>query len=188
VGRILEASPARRWLGVSVAAAVAAPATSWLIHSADLDRGLERVEAFATESPLRSEDERGLIWEFLGTSANVRGRSGTAADAMARAAALTPSARVMMEWGMAEATLGNYAVARQAFEVAALRDPSQPRVWLNLVHACMRLDDLEGARRAAQELARLTPGSAPAAQLLAEIERQQADREHRKPLVPPGRP
>ena len=175
VGRILSASPAHRWLGVSVSAAVVAPATLWLIHSADFDRGLDRVVAFATEAPLRSEVERGLAWEFLGTSANVHGRTELAADAMAHAAMLTPSARVMMEWGMAEAARGDYAAARLAFEQAAARDPAQQRVWLNLVHTCMQLDDLAGAHRAAEQLVRLMPGDSPAAQLLAEIERREAE-------------
>jgi hypothetical protein len=175
VGRILSASPAYRWLGVSVSAAVAGPAALWLIHSADLDRGLDRVAAFATGPPLRSEAERGQTWEFLGTCANVHGRTELAGDAMERAAALTPSARVMMEWGMAEAARGEYAVARRAFEQAAARDSMQQRVWLSLVHACMRLDDLAGARHAAEQLVRLKPGDATAARLLAEIERREAE-------------
>jgi Flp pilus assembly protein TadD len=89
----------------------------------------------------------------------------------------------MMEWGMAEATLGNYAAARGAFEQAAAREPSQQRVWLNLVHTCMRLDDLPGAHHAAEQLVRLMPGAAPPAQLLAEIERQEAQREGGRPPV-----
>lgn len=177
VGRILSASPAHRWLGVSVSAAVMAPATMWLIHSANLDRGLDRVVAFATEAPLRTEVERGLTWEFVGTSANVHGRTELAGDAMAHAAALTPSARVIMEWGMAEAARGEYAVARRAFEQAAARDPAQQRVWLNLLNACMRLDDLAGAHRAAEQLVRLMPGEPRAARVLAEIEQREAERQ-----------
>jgi cytochrome c-type biogenesis protein CcmH/NrfG len=181
VVRILGASPAYRWLGVSVAAAVAAPATLWLVHAADFDRGLDRVVAFASEAPVRSEVERGLTWEFLGTSANVHGRTELAADAMGHAAALTPSARVIMEWGMAEAARGDYGMARRAFEQAAARDPTQQRIWMNLVNTCMRLDDLAGARRAAQQLVRLMPGNAPAAQMLAEIERREAAQRREDP-------
>ena len=181
VGRILSARPAYDWLGVSAAAAVMAPSILWLVHSADPDRGLDRVVAFATEAPLRSEVERGLIWEFVGTSANVHGHAERAANAMAQAAALAPSPRVMMEWGMAEAARGEYATARRAFEQAAARDPRQPRIWLNLVNTCMRLDDLPGARRAAEQMVRLMPGNAPAAQMLSEIERLEAERQHRDP-------
>ncbi len=187
IGRLLHASPTRRGLGVSVSAAVVAPALSWLLHSANLDRGLERVTAFASEVPLRSEVERGLTWEFLGTSANVRGRAEEAAEAMAHAATLTPSARVLMEWGMAEAARGDYASARRAFEQAATRDPSQPRVWLNLVNICMRLDDLAGAHHAAEQLVRLMPGDTRPAEMLAEIERRQAGREPQAPRVSPRR-
>lgn len=181
VGRILSARPDYHWLGVSVAAAVVAPAILWLMHSTDLDRGLDRVVAFATEAPLRSEVERGLIWEFVGTSANVHGRTERAANAMAQAATLAPSPRVMMEWGMAEAARGEYATARRAFEQAAARDPTQPRIWLNLVNTCMRLDDLAGARHAAEQMVRLMPGNAPAAQMLAEIERREAERRYPDP-------
>jgi len=176
VGGIVSADPAHRWLGVSAAAAVAAPALLWLLQGADHERGIARVTALATEAPLRSEAERGLTWEFLGTSANVREQTERAADAMAEAARLTPSARVMMEWGMAEAARGQFRVARQAFEQAVARDSTQRRAWLNLVNVCMRLDDLAGAHRAAQQLVRLMPGDGPAAALLAEIERREAGR------------
>ena len=74
-----------------------------------------------------------------------------------------------------------YATARRAFEQAAARDPTQPRIWLNLVNTCMRLDDLAGARHAAEQMVRLMPGNAPAAQMLAEIERREAERRYPDP-------
>lgn len=163
-----------RWLSVSAAATAVVAATLGLLHSADLERGLTRVAAFATEPPLRSESERGETWEFLGTCANQLGRPDQAAEAMSHAAALIPSTRVLMEWGMSEATRGNYEVARGAFEQAIARDSTLSRLWLNLLAVCVRLDDKAGIHRAAEALRRLNPDDPRVHQMLEAIDRREA--------------
>jgi len=176
VGRTLEAAASWRWLGASVALDAAAYALLWLVHSNDLDRGLTRVAAAALGPPPRSEAERGISWEFLGTRYHEFGHPRESAEAMARVAALTPSARILMEWGLAEARRGDYETARRAFEGAVERDPTQARLWMNLLQADIRLGDLAAAERAALQIRRLIPGNALAERTLAEIQRRRAQR------------
>ena len=164
-----------RWLPVPAAAAAVVAATLGLLQWADLERGITRVAAFATEPPPRSDSERGETWEFLGTCANQLGRPEQAAEAMSHAAALIPSTRVLMEWGLSEATRGNYHVARGAFEQAIARDSTQSRLWLNLLAVCVRLDDQAGIHRAAEALRRLNPDDPRIHQMLEAIERRGAE-------------
>jgi len=95
---------------------------------------------------------------------------------MARAAALTPSARILMEWGLAEVRRGDFATARRAFEGAVAREPTQARLWMDLLQADIHLGDLAAAERAAREIQRLIPGNAFAQRTLAEIQRRRAQR------------
>src|SRR5262249_18708413 len=95
VGETLRASPGRSWIAAPVALGVAAAALQWLTHYADIDRGLERVEAFMVEPPPRGDAERGETWDYLGIRNLRLGRWSAAARAFSRAAETAPSPRIL---------------------------------------------------------------------------------------------
>jgi Tetratricopeptide repeat len=162
----------RSWVGVAVTLGVLVPAVQWLVHDADADRGLERARAFATESPRRSDRDRGATWDYVGIRSFGLQRWGEAADAFAHAAETTPSPRVLMQWGFAEMQAGHPEAAQRVYQRLVEKTPDDLSAWVDLAVLSLRLGDEAEARRAANELLRRRPGHQGAIQVLAELSKR----------------
>jgi tetratricopeptide (TPR) repeat protein len=158
-GLVLSALPRPGPLALALALASAMPATQWLLHAHDLDRGLARVHSFVVEAPLRSADERGRMLDYLGDRCAQLERWDDAANFLAEAASLAPSPRVMLAWAIAEAQRGNLEGARAAYRRLTERAPADAGGWAGLATMASQLGDREEGLRAARALERLRPGN-----------------------------
>ena len=79
-------------------------------------RGLARVEACLREPSARTDIERASAWDFLGARYVDLGRIEDSAEAFARAAGISPSPRILREWGTLESMRG----ARSAATLTAI--------------------------------------------------------------------
>jgi len=161
------------WLCLPAALAAMAPTVQWLAHNADLPRGLERVEAYLSEPPPRSEEERAKTWDFLGIRYAQLDRWDRSAHAMEQAAALAPSPRVLLQWALAEQTRGNDLGAQQVYRRLVVLTPDDWRAWYGLAFVSWRATDPAECRRAANEMLRLKPGDPQALAILEQLD--QAD-------------
>ena len=176
-GETLRRAPSFAWVGVAVVLAVAAPSVQWLAHQTDVDRGLARVAALMTGPPARSPEERGKTWDYVGVRNFNRERWDDAAAAFARAAETQPSARVLVEWGMAETMRGDLPAAQRSYRRAIARDSSNVTAWQGYGVVSLRLGELDEAHRAVLVLQRRDPGNPESRAVLKEIERLQAARQ-----------
>jgi hypothetical protein len=164
------------WICVPAILGSAAPSLQWLMHNADRSRGLERVETWLREPPTRPEGEQAKTWDYLGIRYAQLDSWERAADAMAKAAALAPSPRVLLQWAMAEQARGNDGVAQDVYRRLLAIAPAEQRGWYGLSLVSWRLGDLEECRRAAQELLRLRPGDLQVLRILAQVDKAEAER------------
>jgi len=160
------------WRGLSLAAAMAAvgPSLTWLALEADADRGLQRIHAYLSEPPHRSDVERGRVWDFLGIRNAQLGRWDASAEAMAKAAETSPSPRVLLQWALAEQARGRASVARDLFRRVTEMTPGDARAWYGLAAESWNLGDYEECRRATLGLEHAAPGSPEARQLLQSLD------------------
>lgn len=168
---VLTRAPAWAWLSVPLALGAVAPTTQWLLHSADLERGLGRVETFLREPPERSREERARHLEFIGLRANQLRRWDQSAEAMERAAELTPRARVLMLWATAENARGNTRQAQDILRRMVTIAPEDARGWEGLANVSWNLGDWAETRRALVGLQRLAPGDPMSQRMLERLER-----------------
>jgi len=164
------------WLCVPAVLGAAAPSVQWLMHNADRMRGLERVEMYLREPPVRSEAERAKTWGFLGIRYAQLDRWERSAEALSRAAALAPSPRVLLEWASAEQTSGNDRAAQDVYRRLLAIAPEETRGWYGLAYVSWRIGDLEECRRAAEQLLRLRPGDAQVIRILGQVARADSAR------------
>ncbi len=167
------------WLCVPALLGAAAPSVQWLLHNADRMRGLERVETYLREPPPRSEEERAKTWDFLGIRYAQLDRWERSAAAMAEAAALAPSPRVLLQWASAEQARGNDVAAQDVYRRLLRLAPGETRGWYGLAFVSWRLGDLRECRRAAEELLRLRPGDPQVLGILEQVTRAEAARAER---------
>lgn len=160
-----------RWLTMAAALAAVGPSLQWLALHADIDRGLTRIQAYLSEPPRRSDVERGRVWDFLGIRNAQLGRWDASAEAMAHAAETSPSARVLLQWALAEQARGRSAVARDLFRRVTDINPGDARAWYGLAAESWNLGDDDECRRAALRLEQLSPGSPEARQILESLGR-----------------
>ncbi|HKQ58755.1 MAG TPA: tetratricopeptide repeat protein [Candidatus Eisenbacteria bacterium] len=163
------------WLCVPAALGALAPSVQWLMHNADLERGLARVEAYLAQPPARSEEERAKTWDYLGIRYAQLDRWEQSAAAMRQAAALAPSPRVLLQWASAEQAHGDDRAAQAAYRRLLEVAPDEARGWFGLAFVSWRLGDLDECRRGARELLRLRPGNAQALEMLAQIDRAESE-------------
>jgi len=174
VARVLQGSPRHAWLAAAVAGAVMAPSLQWLAHHRDLERGLQRVEAFMAQPPARSGAERATTWDFLGIRYFALERWDDAARAFGHAVETGPSPRVIQQYAMAQTMRGKYREAQAIYHRLLSLDPKNALGWLGLGTTSANAHDFPEARRAAHELLRLQPGNADALHLLQSIETYEA--------------
>ena len=146
------------------------------MHNADQVRGLARVETYLREPPERAEAERARTWDFLGIRYAQLDRWDLAAEAMAQAAALAPSPRILLQWASAEQARGHDVGAQDVYRQLLTLAPDEARGWYGLAFVSWRLGDLPESRRAARELLRLRPGDPQVLQILDQIERAERAR------------
>jgi tetratricopeptide (TPR) repeat protein len=171
--RALAAAPARAWLSAAIVLGVAAPAVQWMLLSADLERGLARVHAFATEAPRRSDLVIGQTWDFLGMRYIKLQRWSDGAGALEQAARYAPSSRILTQWAICEMRRGNTAAAHSLFERVLEKKPDDYFAWHELAATSLALGRLDRARHAASELLRLDPSDPTAPVVLQEIARRE---------------
>jgi len=175
-GETLRRAPSFAWVGVAVVLAAATPSVQWLAHQTDVDRGIVRVAALMTEPPARGPEERGKTWDYVGVRNFNRERWEESARAFARAAETQPSARVLVQWGMAETMRGDLRAAQRIYLRAIARDSSNVVAWQGYGVVSLRLGKLDEAHRAVLALLRRDPSNPESHAVLKEIERMQAAR------------
>jgi hypothetical protein len=176
VATIARAAPRWAWLCLPALLGAVAPSVQWLMHDADLERGLARIETYLREPPARSESERAKNWDFLGIRNAQLNRWDRSAEAMAQAAALAPSPRILLQWGSAESWRGNDAGARDVYRRLLEIAPDEARGWYGLATASWRLEDWGECARAARELMRLSPNDPQARDLYEQATRRDSAR------------
>jgi Flp pilus assembly protein TadD len=162
------------WLCVPAALGALAPSVQWLMHNADLERGLARVEAYLAQPPARPEEVRAKTWDYLGIRYAQLDRWERSAAAMREAAALAPSPRVLLQWATAEQARGDDRAAQDAYRRLLEASPDEARGWFGLAFVSWRLGDLDECRRAVGQLLRLRPGNEQAIEMLQEINRAES--------------
>ena len=169
----LAARGARGWAWLCVPAVLgcAVPSIQWLVHHTDRVRGLERIETYLREAPARPEAERAKAWEFLGIRYAQIERWERSAEAMAQAAALAPTPRVLLQWASAEQTSGDDRAAQDVYRRLLTIAPDETRAWYGLATVSWRLGDLDECRRAAEGLLRLRPGDPQVRRIFNQVTR-----------------
>ncbi len=175
-GETLRRAPSFAWLGLAVALAAAAPGVQWVAHQTDVGRGLARVAAFMEEPPARTPEDRGKTWDYVGVRNFNLEDWPAAARAFEKAAETQPSARVLIEWAMAETMAGDLRRAKDIYARAIRREPGRAVAWKGYGVVSLRLGDLDDAHRAVLELLRLDPNDAESLDALRKIQELQARR------------
>ena len=158
--------------GVTACAAVFT--LQWMIHHADVERGLVRMQAFLTEPPARTESERVTVLDYIGIRNLQLERYAAAATAFRHAADQVPNPRFMIQWGLAATEAKDYDDAREAYVRMIARTPEDPLAWRGYTAMSSRLGDLVNARRGAVELLARVPGDPESIRLIDEIDRVEA--------------
>jgi len=155
--RHLGGSSGLAWLAVAALVGSAAPAFQWLMHDADRDRGLARVEALISGPPVRSRHERASAWEFLGLRRMDLGDPANAADAFSHEAELEPSPQVLRHWAVVEAGRGDLGHAIEIYRGLLDRYPREASAWFEMAVLLARSGDTGAAREAANHAVQLDP-------------------------------
>jgi tetratricopeptide (TPR) repeat protein len=146
--RLLEATPARRWLHVPALGAAALPALLWLALYHDPEATLRRARAIAAGPPVREAAMRAQTWDYVGIVELRRRRWPQASDAFRASAAAEPQVRVERQWALAATLAGRYEEAERAYLELLERSPAQPTAWLGLAGVARRLGHASIAARA----------------------------------------
>jgi hypothetical protein len=177
LGETLRGAPARAWLAAAVILGAAVPTTGWLIHHADIERGLVRVTAFMNEPPPRTDDERATTYDFLGSRNENLGHYEAAVDAFAQAAQYAPSPRLLLLWGILASRTGRADEAQTAFRRLVEKDSVSVPGWMGLAAASFRMHQYDEARRAAERVLALDPQNPQPREVLAAIDRMTGGRD-----------
>ena len=157
IGRTLARDATRSGLAAAVALAALGPAAQWLVHEHDLPSGIARVRAYLTESPVPSERDRTLTWDYLGTRLDLADSLHAAVEARAQAATLTPTPRLLYLWARAEADREHYATSRDVLKRTVARAPDWAEAWGALAFVGLQLRDTTTAREASERALELDP-------------------------------
>jgi len=171
VGETLRAAPRHAWLAPALVVAALAPSVGWLVHGADVMRGIARVRAYLIEAPVRPDSERAELWAWLGVRHLADQRREEAAEAFRQAAVIAPSPRFLVEWAIAEADLGHSRDAQAILLRAAKRSPNLYDVWIALATVTADLGDRADAREYARHAQRIEPNNRTPADLLRTLDR-----------------
>jgi len=166
---VLEHQQRRSGLAVALALGVMCPSLAWMIHNANADPGVERVQAYLREPPARAPALRATAHEFLGFRLIDLGRPAEAAIEFRRAAEIVPSPRVLRQWATAETMSGDLAAAQSVWQRIVERDSTNLAGWRSLAASSMQLGDTSEAVRSLETLVRLDPRDSTARRLLRQL-------------------
>jgi hypothetical protein len=167
VGETLRGSDAKRWLAVPASALVVLTTYQWLAHSNQVDLGLQRVKAFVTEPPPRTEIERAGTWDYLGVWNYRLDRYREAAAAFSQATIVEPSPRLYQQWALAATMTGAYRSAQAVYHKLVVIDPRNASAWVGLGAVSSRIPDVDDAFLGAHRALELDPQNSVGRQLLA---------------------
>ena len=94
----------------------------------------------------------------MGVREKSLGHVKATAEAWGRAAALAPSTRLRLEWGLAEADGGDLRKAQRIFRDLAADAPHMVHAWRQLASVSLQLGDSTECRRAAEHALAIDPG------------------------------
>lgn len=149
---------ARAGLGLAVVLGTAAPAIQWVALQHDVPRALARIESRLGRTPWVDDTERAVTLDFVGMRYLGLSRTEDADRAFMHAVEAAPNPRLIVQWGVAALTRGDFVQARNIFQRAALADSNLPGAWRGLMTAASALGDRAELARATDQLERLTPG------------------------------
>jgi len=156
VGERLAARPAAA-LAIPVALLAMVPATQWLAHQSDLERGLARTRAILEGPPARTAEERATGFDRLGLLFFDRQDPVHMAEACSLSVAAEPNPRVIVEWAMAQTLEQRYSDAQRNYLRAAALNPTFTLAWRGVAASSGALGDVPNMERAARQLLRLDP-------------------------------
>jgi hypothetical protein len=166
IGETLRAAPARAWIALPLCLASIVPSLQWMLHQADPQRGLRRIEAFVNEPPTRIALYRATTYRYLGLFHLTEGRYAESARAFEQAVALLPSLHLMRHLARAETLAGDLRGARDIYRGMVERDPDYHFGWHSLMQVEYDLGNRDSSRSAAREALRLDPADGEARDLL----------------------
>ena len=178
VADAFRGAPSRAWISIAIAVGCAVPVVEQLLVSHDPHAGMRRVEAYVDESPRRPDAHRALALDYLGMRYRLLGDTEGSARAYERAAAVTPSWRILYGWALAEASCGRNQRARDILQRLISNGGVTPDAFYTLAAVNYLLGDTLAARKAALQTLALAPHAPRAQELLARI-----DGTHGRPIA-----
>jgi tetratricopeptide (TPR) repeat protein len=169
LARAIGAAAARAGLALAVTLAALAPTVQWLWLEHDLAAGMARVRAYLEEPPARSAGDRTLAWDYLGTRYAWLDSLDASADAYGRAAAITPTPRLLYDWAKAEAARERYDTSRAVLERLTARADTWAGAWGALAFVALQQRDSLAARAAADRALALDPHDAMASEVMRDL-------------------
>jgi Flp pilus assembly protein TadD len=147
------------WLALALAAGALVPRFQWLVLQASPEPALARIEAWAEARPPSENPSVAATLEFAAMIHYRDGRADAGNRAMASAVARVPSARLHLEWAMAESMRGDWSRAQSLFEHAIALAPRDPATWIIVADAASEHGDRAWLERAARELRGIDPAN-----------------------------
>jgi len=157
VAAALERHASYAGLGVAVALAGAGPAIQWLAIQSDVPRALARIETHLLV-PTTTVAERAAGWDFVGMRYVGLGRAAEGEEALRRSVEAAPNPRILVEWGVAVLSRGDFPRALPIFQRAAALNPGLIGAWRGIATAASATGDRAELARAAEWIERLNPG------------------------------
>jgi len=153
----LEQHASYAGLGIAVALAAAGPAVQWLTLESDVPRALARIETrlLRAGTPV---DERAAGWDFVGMRYVGLGRPADGEEALRRSIEAAPNPRILVEWGVAVLSRGDFPRALPIFQRAAALNPGLIGAWRGIATAASATGNRAELARAAEWIERLNPG------------------------------
>jgi len=171
---VMKLERPQRWIGPCILMSLACPPVIALAEQADLQAGMKRAEAFATESPTRSPDVRGKVWTFL-SDRWVQLENYREAVRTARAAAeLTPTRSVLLLLAGSERNVGDHSAALATYRRLLRVDPRNDEGWYCVALYSADAGDFDQADDALRKLSALPISRDIVAYAASRIERARA--------------
>jgi len=150
----IEAHQASPRLAPALALAVAAPALALLVENHSAAGALPRANTLIAGPPARTEVERTFLWDYVSGRDMALGRWREAAAAIEEVARVKPDRGVLLSWGFAAVSAGDFVSARRAFAQLVEASPGDAAGIAGLGGVAARLGD---ATTASEMRARLAP-------------------------------
>ena len=153
----IEAKQAAPALAVALAFAVGTPALGLLIESHSVAGALPRAHALLAGPPERTVIERTFLWDYVSGREMALGHWRQASEAIEHVAAIKPDRGVLLSWGFAATSAGDFASAQRAFGRLVSASPDDAAGIAGLGGAAAHLGD---AATTSEMRARLAPALA----------------------------